>query len=78
MEHNLLLIKHDGGWMTAYAHNEEILVGRGARVERGQTVARVGDSGNVVAPQLHFEIRRGIRAVDPTKLLSPRQSAQKM
>lgn len=75
---NLLLIKHDGGWMTAYAHNEEILVGRGARVERGQTVARVGDSGNVVAPQLHFEIRRGIRAVDPTKLLSPRQSAQKM
>ncbi len=75
---NLLLIKHDGGWMTAYAHNEEILVGRGARVERGQMVARVGDSGNVVTPQLHFEIRRGTRAVDPAKLLSPRQSAQKM
>lgn len=75
---NLLLIKHDGGWMTAYAHNEEILVGRGARVKRGQTVARVGDSGSVVTPQLHFEIRRGTRAVDPAKLLSPPQSAQKM
>ena len=75
---NLLLIKHDGGWMTAYAHNEAILVGRGARVERGQMVARVGDSGNVVTPQLHFEIRHGTRAVDPAKLLAPRQSAQSM
>ena len=75
---NLLLIKHDDGWMTAYAHNEAILVGRGARVERGQIVARVGDSGNVVTPQLHFEIRRGTRAVDPANLLAPRQSAQTM
>ncbi len=75
---NLLLIKHDGGWMTAYAHNEAILVGRGAKVKRGQTVARVGDSGSVVTPQLHFEIRRGIRAVDPAKQLGPRQSAQTM
>jgi murein DD-endopeptidase MepM/ murein hydrolase activator NlpD len=75
---NLLLIKHDGGWMTAYAHNEAILVGRGAKVTRGQTVARVGDSGSVVTPQLHFEIRRGIRAVDPAKQLGPRQSAQTM
>jgi len=73
---NLLLIKHDGGWMTAYAHNEAVLVGRGAKVKRGQTVARVGDSGNVVTPQLHFEIRRGTRAVDPAKLLGPRQAAQ--
>jgi murein DD-endopeptidase MepM/ murein hydrolase activator NlpD len=75
---NLLLIKHDGGWMTAYAHNESILVGRGAKVKRGQTVARVGDSGSVITPQLHFEIRRGIRAVDPAKQLGPRQSAQTM
>jgi murein DD-endopeptidase MepM/ murein hydrolase activator NlpD len=75
---NLLLIKHDGGWMTAYAHNEAILVGRGAKVKRGQTVARVGNSGSVVTPQLHFEVRRGIRAVDPAKQLGPRQSAQTM
>ncbi len=73
---NLLLIKHADGWMTAYAHNEAILVGRGARVSRGQTVARVGDSGNVVTPQLHFEVRRGTRAVDPTKQLGPSQAAQ--
>ncbi len=75
---NLLLIKHDGGWITAYAHNEAVLVGRGAKVTRGQTVARVGDSGSVVTPQLHFEIRRGTRAVDPAKQLAPRQSAQTM
>jgi murein DD-endopeptidase MepM/ murein hydrolase activator NlpD len=75
---NLLLIKHDGGWMTAYAHNEAILVGRGAKVKRGQTVARVGDSGSVITPQLHFEIRRGTRAVDPAKQLGPRLSAQTM
>ncbi len=75
---NLLLIKHDGGWMTAYAHNDEILVGRGARVRRGQPVARVGDSGNVMSPQLHFEIRKGTRAVNPAKLLGPSQSAQNM
>jgi hypothetical protein len=73
---NLLLIKHADGWMTAYAHNDAILVGRGAKVKRGQTVARVGDSGSVVTPQLHFEVRRGTRAVDPAKQLGPRQAAQ--
>jgi murein DD-endopeptidase MepM/ murein hydrolase activator NlpD len=66
---NLLLIKHADGWMTAYAHNEAILVSRGEPVRRGQIVARVGDSGNVTAPQLHFEIRKGTRAVNPNGLL---------
>ena len=66
---NLLLIKHADGWMTAYAHNESILVSRGEPVRRGQIVARVGDSGNVTAPQLHFEIRKGTRAVNPNGLL---------
>ena len=62
---NLLLIRHAGGWMSAYAHNQRILVSRGDRVRRGQMVARVGSSGNVSKPQLHFELRRGARAVDP-------------
>ncbi len=66
---NLLLIKHADGWMTAYAHNETILVGRGEPVRRGQIVARVGNSGNVTVPQLHFEIRKGTRAVNPNGLL---------
>ena len=56
---NLLLIKHAHGWVTAYAHNEKLLVRRGQKVKRGQVVAKVGDSGNVGRPQLHFEIRRG-------------------
>ena len=73
----LLLIKHDGGWVTAYAHNERLLVGRGQQVKRGQPVALVGSSGNVSAPQLHFEVRKGTRAVDPAEVLGRRQSARR-
>jgi len=62
---NLILLKHADGWTTAYGHNDALLVRRGDRVARGQTIARVGSSGNVSNPQLHFEIRRGARAVDP-------------
>ena len=71
----LLLIKHSGGWVTAYAHNERLLVGRGQQVKRGQPVALVGSSGNVSSPQLHFEVRKGTRAVDPAQVLGPRQTA---
>lgn len=62
---NLLLIKHAGGWTTAYAHADRLLVKRGDRVRRGQTIATIGNSGGVTRPQLHFEIRRGSRAVNP-------------
>jgi len=68
----LLLVKHADGWVTAYAHNEELLVGAGDRVKRGQTIAKVGSSGHVDRPQLHFEVRRGTRAVNPEAQLSPR------
>jgi murein DD-endopeptidase MepM/ murein hydrolase activator NlpD len=71
---NMLLIKHTGGWITTYAHNQELLVKRGERVRRGQVIARVGSSGAVDQPQLHFEIRKGKRAVDPLQQL-PRPSA---
>jgi len=66
---NLLLIKHEGGWMTAYAHNDMLLVKRGDVVKRGQKIAKVGDSGGVSQPQLHFEVRQGTRAVDPATVL---------
>jgi murein DD-endopeptidase MepM/ murein hydrolase activator NlpD len=72
---NLLLIKHSDGWMTAYAHAETLLVRRGQTVRRGQAVARVGSTGNVSRPQLHFEVRKGTRAVDPTRLLAPQAAA---
>ena len=62
---NLLLIQHADGWMTAYAHNDKLMVKRGERVQQGQQISAVGATGNVTSPQLHFEIRRGKRAVDP-------------
>ena len=72
---NLILIKHAGGWITAYAHTDASVVRRGERVKRGQVIARIGTSGNVSTPQLHFEIRRGTRAVDPAGLLGPQRAA---
>jgi len=69
---NLLLIKHDGGWVTAYAHNHQLLVKRGQKLKRGQKIATVGSTGNVTKPQLHFEIRKGKTARDPRKYLRNR------
>lgn len=67
---NLLLIKHADGWISAYGHTDRPLVKRGDVVKRGEPVAKVGKSGNVTSPQLHFELRRGTRAVDPTRYLT--------
>lgn len=66
---NLLLIKHPGGWVTAYAHNDKLLVRRGDHVRRGQKIALSGDSGGVGAPQLHFELRQGVKPIDPQTVL---------
>ena len=66
---NMVLVKHSGGWMTAYAHNSKLLVRRGDTVRRGQKISQVGSSGSVSRPQLHFELRRGDRAVDPRRYL---------
>jgi murein DD-endopeptidase MepM/ murein hydrolase activator NlpD len=66
---NLLLIKHDGGYITAYAHNDQLLVTRGQRVVRGDKIATVGATGSVNRPQLHFEVRKGRRPQDPKKYL---------
>lgn len=67
---NLVLIKHPDGWISAYAHCENLLVKRGDRVDRGQVIAKVGETGGVSQPQLHFELRRGKQAVDPRDFLS--------
>lgn len=67
---NLLLLRHPNGWVTAYAHNETLLVQRGDKVRRGQAIARAGSSGSVDAPQVHFEMRQGTRSVDPTRYLA--------
>jgi murein DD-endopeptidase MepM/ murein hydrolase activator NlpD len=72
---NLILVKHPNGWISAYAHCDLILVKRGDKVGRGQVIARVGSTGNVSEPQLHFELRRGNRAVDPREFLAPLPAA---
>ncbi|SHG04961.1 Murein DD-endopeptidase MepM and murein hydrolase activator NlpD, contain LysM domain [Kaistia soli DSM 19436] len=66
---NLVLIRHADGWVSAYAHNSQILVKRGDTVRRGQIVSRAGTSGSVNAPQLHFELRKGSKPVNPMDYL---------
>lgn len=66
---NLILIKHDDGFVTAYAHNDAMLVKKGDRVRQGQVIAKVGQTGSASEPQLHFEIRQNLKSVDPVALL---------
>jgi murein DD-endopeptidase MepM/ murein hydrolase activator NlpD len=67
---NLILIRHPNGFVSAYANNGDIEVKRGETVKRGQTIAKSGQSGNVASPQLHFELRKGSKPVDPTQYLA--------
>jgi murein DD-endopeptidase MepM/ murein hydrolase activator NlpD len=66
---NLVLIRHGNGYVTAYAHANEILVKHGDTVKRGQVIARSGATGTVKEPELHFEIRKGATPVDPSTFL---------
>ncbi|SDF73381.1 Murein DD-endopeptidase MepM and murein hydrolase activator NlpD, contain LysM domain [Limimonas halophila] len=72
----LVLVKHADGWITAYAHAAAIIVDRGDRVERGQPLARVGSSGNVSRPQLHFEVRKGSQAIDPQEVMATTRASR--
>lgn len=62
---NLIIIKHSGGWISAYAHLEKTKVARGTKVNKGQLIATVGSTGNVKYPQLYFGLRKGREAVNP-------------
>lgn len=66
---NMVLIKHQGGWISTYAHNDRLLVERGDRVRRGQVIARAGSTGRADGVQLHFELRKGTTPVDPLQHL---------
>ncbi|MEL6288193.1 MAG: LysM peptidoglycan-binding domain-containing protein [Pseudomonadota bacterium] len=68
----LLLVRHADDWVSAYAHNSELSVKRGDKVRRGQTIAKAGRTGAVERPQLHFELRKGSKPVDPLKYLARR------
>ncbi len=64
----LVVIKHDSGFITVYAHNREILVKEQQAVTRGQKIAELGSSDSD-RPKLHFQIRKGSAAVDPLRYL---------
>ncbi|WP_333823317.1 LysM peptidoglycan-binding domain-containing M23 family metallopeptidase [Pinisolibacter sp.] len=67
---NLVLVRHKNGYVTAYAHASELLVNRGEKISRGQIIARAGATGSVSQPQLHFELRKGQKAIDPKPYLA--------
>tara|TARA_R110002110_G_scaffold114374_5_gene283777 strand:- start:12387 stop:13277 length:891 start_codon:yes stop_codon:yes gene_type:complete len=67
----LLIIKHDDVYLSAYGHNDRLLVTEGTRVSAGQQIAEKGSSGTDTV-KLHFEIRQEGRPVDPLRLLPPR------
>jgi len=62
---NLILIRHPGGWVTAYAHSDTIGVKEGDLVKQGQAIATAGQTGNAGSTQVHFELRKGKEPVDP-------------
>ncbi|GAA0542626.1 murein DD-endopeptidase MepM/ murein hydrolase activator NlpD [Rhizomicrobium palustre] len=75
---NLMLVRHDNGYVTAYAHADYFVVNKGDRVTRGQMIGIVGQTGDVSRPQLHFELRKGSRGetpVNPLPYLSPTRVA---
>lgn len=67
----LVVVKHDKGYSSVYAHNRQILVKEGQHVERGQRIAEMGNSDSKEVT-LHFELRRLGHPLDPTQILPPR------
>ena len=65
---NLIIIKHNDTFLSAYGHNDELLVSEGDAVQQGQVIARMG-MGPERQPQVHFEIRRNGTPVDPLERL---------
>jgi lipoprotein NlpD len=68
---NLVILKHNDDFISAYAHNRQILVKQGQMVKKGQRIAEVGKT-DATQPKLHFEIRRQGKPVDPLAYLPPR------
>ena len=68
---NLVIVKHNATYLTAYAHNQALHVREDQVVKKGQRIAEMGSS-DADRVQLHFEIRRQGKPVDPARLLPPR------
>ncbi len=70
-----VILDHRDGMQSLYAHNSVLLVRVGERVEQGQSIARVGRTGNATTDHCHFEIRLNDRRVDPMRWLTPGRRA---
>lgn len=66
---NLILIRHEGDWITVYGNNSELFVNRGDEIQTGDVIARSGSTGYVARPQLHFEIRKKQLPWSPSQYL---------
>ena len=71
----VIIVGHDYGLSSVYAHAREMFVRKGARVRRGSVIASVGRTGKVTGPNLHFEIRRENVALNPLQFLPRRAPA---
>ena len=66
---NIILIKHSDNWITTYAHLDKALVKKGQEVAKGSVIGTVGETGSVHSPQLHFEIRKKTKPLNPKKYM---------
>jgi len=66
---NCIIVRHGGGYYTLYAHASEVRVSAGDRVEQGDVIGTVGNTGSVSGSSLHFEIRKGTEPIDPLRWL---------
>lgn len=66
---NVVILQHDGGYVTVYGHNNRNLVSEGTRVERGQEIAEMGATGRARGSNLHFEVRRDNHPENPMAYL---------
>jgi murein DD-endopeptidase MepM/ murein hydrolase activator NlpD len=73
---NMVILRHANGFMTSYAHADQIIVAEGTQVKGGALLGYVGKTGNVAAPQLHFTLRENDKTVNPLTYL-PRQLASR-
>ena len=64
---NMIIIDHGDNYYTVYAHAEELFASKGDTIDIGDVVATVGDSGSIIGPSLHFEVRHHGKPVDPLK-----------
>ncbi|MDG1287080.1 MAG: M23 family metallopeptidase [Rickettsiales bacterium] len=67
---NMLIVRHNNGWISAYAHTQKMNVGLGSLVSQGQAIAEVGKTGDVSVSQLHFGLRKDKKAVNPMDFLT--------